>query len=354
MLQQIAAERLHNQFVSRPFRGGPAALVARFGAVQAQEYPFAKWGLALRLARQVPDTSVEAACDAGEILRTHVLRPTWHFVARRDIRWLLALTGPRVLRALSTYALRAGIDARMLTRGAAIIERSLGKGRPLTRPELAARLARAGLPLAGTPLAFMAMHAELEGVMCSGPRRDGQSTYALLDERAPDAKPLPLDEALATLVMRYFSTHGPATVRDFVWWSGLTVSETRRGLALVRATRQSIGGLDYWRTGAAGATTADDIVRLLPIYDEYLVAYRDRLAVPHATPAALPTGVTFRHALVIDGHVGGTWNVRKARQGWAVRVHPVRRLSTAEKNGVAAAAGRFGRFLATPVSLAIE
>jgi hypothetical protein len=352
-LQRVAAERLRNQFITRGLRGDAAALVARLGAVQAQEYPFAKWALSLRLARECPDASLDAVFDDGRLLRTHVLRPTWHFVAADDIRWMLDLAGPRVQRALTTYARRAGIEARTLSRGAALIERALGGGRSLTRQELGARLARAGITLSGTPLAFMAMHAELEGLICSGPRRGRQFTYALLDERAPNARRLPRDEALAELVRRYFSSHGPATVRDFVWWSGLTVADTRRGLAMTRAVRESIGGIDYWRIGRPAPAPSAAAVRLLPIYDEYVVAYRDRVAVPHVT-ARLPHGVIFRHALVVDGQVAGTWNVRRAPAGWALRVVPSRRLSAGEKQGVAREAERFARFLGAPVAFRVR
>jgi hypothetical protein len=351
---QIAAERLHNQCIARGLRADAAALVARFGAVQAQEYPFAKWGLALRLARARADAEIDAAFDAGQILRTHVLRTTWHFVAPDDIRWMLDLTGPRVGRMLVTYARRQGLDARTLMRATSLIERALGGGRSLTRAELGARLARAGLRFSGTPLAFITMFAELEGVVCSGPRRGRQFTYALLADRAPNARRLPREDALAELVRRYFSSHGPATIRDFVWWSSLTVADARRGLAMTGASRETIDGLDYWRIGGARARPGTPAaVHLLPIYDEYLIAYRDRVAVPHASPA-LPGGVTFRHALIADGQVAGTWNLRRTAGGLAVQVTPVRRLPARARAGVAAAADRFGRFLGGPVTLMLE
>ena len=353
MNHEIAAERLHNQFIARRLRADPARLVARLGAVQAQEYPFAKWGLALRLAAPHTDASIDAACDAGHILRTHVLRPTWHFIARDDIRWMLALTGPRVQRTVIRWTRREGIDATTLRKAASIFERALSGGVSLTRADLGARLARSRIALSAAQLAFVTMYAELERVVCSGPRSGKQFTYALLSDRAPAAPRLPRDEALSTLTRRYFSSHGPATIRDFVWWSGLTVADTRRGLEMNRATRQTIDGVDYWRIGARGGLPAGHHVELLPIYDEYLVAYRDRAAVPHGpgTLAASLESVTFRHAFISRGQVAGTWNVNRAAGRCDMRVTPMRRLSPAEKAGVADAAARFARFLGCPVSV---
>ena len=352
MHQPIAAQRLRNQHLTTAFRAEPAGLVAHMGAVQAQEFPFAKWGLAQRLGRGCVDADVEKAFTAGRILRTHVLRPTWHFVAADDIRWMLDLTGPRVMRTVISWTRREGIDGRTLRRAATLFERALAGGVTLTRPELGERLRRGKIVASAPQMAFVTMYAELEAVVCSGPRRGSQFTYALVAERAPRVSRMPFDDSLAELTRRYFCSHGPATIRDFVWWSGLTVGETRRGLDMIRATRRTVDGLDYWSTGEVDARPGA-AVHLLPIYDEYLVAYRDRVAVPHGPGrvGASGGGVTFRHALVSGGEVVGTWNVRAGRQGWALTVTPMRRLSRAERDGVAVAVARFARFLGESIDL---
>ena len=352
MHQPIAAQRLRNQHLTAAFRAEPAALVAHMGAVQAQEFPFAKWGLAQRLGRGRVDADIEQAFTQGRILRTHVLRPTWHFVAADDIRWMLDLTGPRVMRTVVSWTRREGIDGRTLRRAATLFERALAGGVTLTRAELGERVRRAKIVASAAQMAFVTMYAELEGIVCSGPRRGRQFTYALVAERAPRARRMTPDESLAELARRYFTSHGPATIRDFVWWSGLTVGETRRGLEMTRATRRTADGLDYWSIGDARARPSA-AVHLLPIYDEYLVAYRDRVAVPHGpgTVGAAGGGVTFRHALVSGGEVAGTWNVRAGRHGWALAVTPMRRLSRAERDGVAVAAARFARFLGESIDL---
>jgi hypothetical protein len=353
----IAERRLQNQHITAPGLRRPADVVAWFGAVQAQEYDPATWALGLRIADGATAAQVQRACDEGRILRTHVLRPTWHFVAASDIRWLLELTAPRVHRIMSYYNGELGLDARTLTRCAAVIERALGDGRHLTRAELAVRLDRARLPMTGNRLARVVMHAELEGIICSGRRGERQSTYALVSERAPKARTMSRDEALATLGQRFFSSHGPATIRDFAWWSGLTTADGKRAIEMIRARREDEGGLTYWSVGNPRSSAARDrLAYLLPIYDEYLVAYRDRKAVPHG-PAKIAYAangwVTFQHALVIAGHVAGTWRVARSAAGIQVRVTPLRRLNVAERRAVTAAAERYEQFVGLPVAFSI-
>ncbi len=202
----------------------------------------AKWAIALRMQDGTVGTQIERAFEHGRILRTHVMRPTWHFVTPADIRWLLELTAPRVQRAMSSYNRRLELDPRTLARGIGVIERALGDRRYLTRTELSDRLQRVGLPMTGQRLAQLVMHAELEGIICSGPRRGKQFTYALIAERVPRTPRLSRDEALATLSRRFFRSHGPATVRDFVWWSGLTTVDAKRGLEMNKARREEVGG----------------------------------------------------------------------------------------------------------------
>jgi hypothetical protein len=350
----IPRQRLHNQYITRPFKGTPAELVKAMGAVQGQEYPFAKWGLGLRLGRTMRDASLEAAFDAGEILRTHVMRPTWHFVAADDVGWMQALTAERVLPVVR----RQGIEPRVFTRATTIVERALAGHRYHTRPELRVILEKAGIPLTPREMNLVMLFAELEGVVCSGPRREKQFTYALVSERAPNRRTLSRDEALAELTRRFFSSHGPATVRDFVWWSGLRTSDARRGLQMIGARSFVQDGLTYWIDPVAEPVAARrrGTLYLLPIYDEYLVAYRDRIAVPHG-PSSLAGAssvfTTFQHAVIIDGQVAATWRVDRTHRMPVVRVTPLRRLAAADRRALEAEAARYGRFTGTSVSLSI-
>jgi Winged helix DNA-binding domain len=351
MTEPIAAGRLQNQRITRPGPRSPEKLVAWMGAVQAQEYGPASWAVGLRLPLTATNAAIERAVNQGRILRTHILRPTWHFVARADIRWMLELTAPRVQRILAGYDRQIGLDPAVMTRAAAVLEQALGDNGCLTRQELGPHLGRAGLPAGNRELAHIAMYAELEGLICSGPRRGKQSTYALLAHRAPAAKRLERDEALAELTTRFFQSHGPATLRDFVWWSGLTSADAKRGLEMIRARHREEGGLKYWTAGRDGRSTPrpKSSVHLLPIYDEYLVAYRDLLAVPR--PAYLMGN--FQHALVIGGQVAGSWRPTTSARRVTVTVEPLRRLTATERRGLAAQVARYGRFLGVPVSLSI-
>jgi hypothetical protein len=349
--QSIAVRRLLNQRITRPGPRSPEKLVAWMGAVQAQEYGPAKWGLALRSPPGTTDAAIERAIEKGRILRTHLLRPTWHFVAAADIRWMLDLTAPHVQRTMASYDIQLGLDAGVMTRAMGVIERALGEHRFLTRRELGTHLERAGLPSKTRESAHIAMYAELAGVICSGPRRGKQSTYALLADRAPNALSLPRDEALAELTRRYLRSHGPATIRDFVWWSGLKTSDAKIGLEMNGARSHDVDGLRYWTPNREPADTrrAKGTLHLLPIYDEYLVAYRDHLVVPR--PAYLLGN--FQHALVIGGQVAGTWRMILATAGLTMDVRPLRRLTSAERRGLVVAATRYRRFLRTPVSLSV-
>src|SRR6185503_4235399 len=219
-------------------------VVSWLGAVQAQVYGDAKWALGLRMRRST-DARIEAAFSEGSILRTHVMRPTWHFVAPADIRWMLALTAPRVRAAMASYSRKLELDATVLRRSQRAMVRALRGGRQLTRQELRSVLARAGVRADGVQrLAHIVMQAELDAVICSGARRGNQFTYALLDERVPMVRARSRDDSLAELARRYFTSHGPAQLHDFAWWSGLSVGDACAGLATVERelAREAIGG----------------------------------------------------------------------------------------------------------------
>jgi len=357
---EIARQRLRNQRLTLAGCRRAPDVVSWFGAMQAQEYEPAKWALGLRMLDGTVVDEIEQAFARGEILRTHVMRPTWHFVTPADIRWMTELTAPRVRRMMSTSYRRLELDTRIFVRATALIEKALGGGHTLTRAELGERLRSAGVAFNGERLAHLAMYAELEGVICSGARRGKQFTYALVADRAPKAPRFSRDESLATLAGRYFSSHGPATVRDFVWWSGLTTSDAKRGLEMNKARRRDAGDATYWTIGSPRrGATRDFRVHLLPVYDEYLVAYRDRDAVPHGPPTiARGSGasgtVTFQHAVVIGGQVAGTWRRMQNTKTIAIDVVPMRRLTRPERHALDEATHRYERFLCAPVAVSVR
>ncbi len=355
----VLARRFCNQRLVASRLRDPAALVSWMGAVQAQEYPHARWGLGLRLAN-VSDAEVAAAFDDGRILRTHILRPTWHFVAPADIRWMLSISGPRV-HVFNGFSYRQGsLDAKARARGADIICRALEGHRHLTRKELATHLKAARLPSAGQHLASLVMHAELEGLICSGPRRGKQFTYALMDERVPAAPVVDTDEALGRLVEQYFSSHGPATIRDFAWWSGLTTAQAKRGIGVAGPAldRREIDGREHWFAMNQHVSRARPaLVHLLPCYDEFLIAYRDRQwsTSPGFSADRYGPANVFVHQLLIDGKVRGAWRRDVARDGvTAVTVRTGDRLSATERTALEAAVERLARFLGHEVTLDVQ
>src|SRR5579884_4270870 len=247
----IAQQRLYNQLITRQNERSfdtPEAVVQWLGAVQAQDYGAAKWAVGLRLPGATDDDIEQAMAD-GAILRTHILRPTWHFVSPADIRWLLALTAPRVHAANAPWYRKLELDDAIVKQSNDALTNALQGGKQLTRDELASALQQAGIATEGEQrVSNIMMRAELDGVICSGARRGKQFTYALLAERAPQARALDRDKALAELTLRYFSSHGPATAQDFVWWSGLTIVDAKAGLAMATSylQQETINGQTYW------------------------------------------------------------------------------------------------------------
>jgi hypothetical protein len=344
----IVRERLSSQRLEgRPLKRA-ADVVRWLVASQAQDFAGAKWALGLR-ADGLDDDAVGREFDEGAILRTHLLRPTWHFVVPDDIRWLLALTAPRVDARNAPRYRDLGLDAATSRKATDSMARALEGGRHLTREELRQILGRARIAADGQRMAYLLMRAELGAVICSGPRRGKQLTYALLDERAPGARALTREEALVELAGRYFASRGPATVHDFAKWSGLTVADARAGLAAVASElrREELGGATYWSGGEEPPARRAPRAVLLSIYDEYISSYRDRSVFcdPADAPRLVGMGNALAYVLLLGGKVAGTWKRSIEARAVRVRVAPFRKLSRAEEDGVAAAATRFARFL---------
>jgi hypothetical protein len=328
-------------------------MVRHLLAVQSQDYPNAKWAVAQRLDGAL-DAGLDRAFDAGEIVRTHVLRPTWHFVAPDDLRWLLALTGPRVHGANAYQYRLLEIDRALVARSRAVIEKALQGGVALTREELGARLNEAGIPAAGVRLAYLVGDAELEAVVCSGPRRGRGQTYALVDQRIPPARPRARDEALAELARRYVEGHGPAQAADLSWWSGLTVTEAR--VALESATpplvRETFEGRTFYASPSEPAVPVRrPIVHLLPNYDELLVAFRDRTDAldPGLPAAARVPQVILSHVVTRDGLVVGTYRRRDEPSATKLEIDLKVPLREDEARTLGSAIERFATFLGRPV-----
>ena len=348
----IADRRLVAQrfFDKRPL--SPAGLVAWFGAVQAQDYAGASWALGQR-APGTTRADVDAALTSGAILRTHVLRPTWHFVAPADIRWMLALTAPRVERILAPYDRSLEIDATLLRRTRTVLTKLL-RGQQLTRAEIGTGLALAGIAAKGQRLGHLVSHAELDALICSGGLRGKQFTYALLEERAPPAATLTRDESLGALARRYFTSHGPATLADFAWWSGLTQADGRRAVEIAGAhfTQETIGERTYWFGDVPpGVRPTGPLVRLTPNYDELFIAYehRDAALHPRFTGPAPGGNILFAHLVTLDGQFIGGWKRTIGAKKATVAVQLAAPVSASERRALAQAARSYAAFLGLPV-----
>lgn len=365
-LAELRRRRLRVQGLREPFDVSAPEVVRRFVAVQAQEYLPAQWGLATRVpAEHRPDAaSVAAAIDAGEILRTHVLRPTWHFVHPADARWLMEVSGPRV-RQLQVPMLRSlGLDGAEGARGVDVVARSL-EGGHRTRAELGRALEAAGFPGSGLGMISVLMLAELERVAISGADAGRQRTYAAFDERVPASAPRPRAEALAELAGRYLAARGPASERDFASWSGFTLTECRRAIADAadgsggRLVALDVEGVAHWFDGEAGLDPASavrsgerGVVDLLQAYDEYVMGYaapREYLFPPGRSSNAAPEFPM--HAVVSDGVLAGRWAPVVTGRSATVKFSPWRAFTRAEERSLAASVTDLERFLGVPVTM---
>jgi Winged helix DNA-binding domain len=328
-------------------------------AMQAQDYAPAKWSVGQR-SRGLHDEDLDRALTEGTIVRTHVLRPTWHFVARDDLRWLLALSGPRVQQKNARRYRELGLDGRARARAEKLIVAALADGERLTRNELGEALDRGRFDRSGQRLPYLLAHCELEAVVGSGGLAGKQQTYALLEGRVPAGRRLDRDEALVELTRRYLQSHGPASVSDLSWWSGLTIRDVRSAIEGLggEVGSEVVDGLTLWSLSGRRSPPAEGGIDLLQAYDELIVGYRESryLGDPRAEGAriawrdrTLPSGVIF-----LDGRIAGHWTRRVDRD--TVRIEAL--LYEPRRRGVAAkvdaAAQELAAFFGRPVDVTIS
>lgn len=352
---EIAHFRLAQQRLSRPDVPSAAEVVRWFGAVQAQEYAHSLYAIGLRMPAAT-EPVIERAIADKSIVRTWPMRGTIHYVPAEDTRWMLHLLARRTSRNAASIYRRAGLTSDIFTQAGAVLERTLAGGKQLTRKELYAALEAAGIATTGEQRGLHLLgYWAREGLICLGPRRGKQPTYTLLDEWIPNLRQLEGDEALATLATRYFTGHGPATAHDFAWWSGLTLAEARRGMANVERefARETIDGQTYWFSPSLLDTPpVDHGAYLLPPYDEFTVAYRDRSALlDPALPASADPFTILGPILVVDGRMAGSWKRTLARDVVTLSITLFTPLDAERRAAVEQAAQRYGRFLGAPVTV---
>ncbi|MVM31763.1 winged helix DNA-binding domain-containing protein [Spirosoma sp. HMF4905] len=345
----LIQHRLINQQLAQPLFTRPAELVAWFGAMQAQDYAAAKWAVGLRLPNTT-DAAIEQAIADKSIIRTWALRSTLHLIAAEDIRWLLTLVRHRLASQCGTHYRKLDLNEAVFAKSQTAMIRALEGGQQLTRPELKDALTQSGILTHDLRLNFLLGNAAFDGLICFGNRRGKEFTFTLLDEWFPHTNRLVRDEALASLTIRYFTSHGPATLQDFVWWSGLTVTEVKEGLDLAksRLISEVIQGQTCWMASQTLDYTVLPTVHLLPSFDEYLVAYKDRTAplgsLGLSQIVSAGNGI-FSPVIVVDGRVVGTWKRTIKKAAVTVDTHLFFPLSEEQQQAVALAGTQYCAFL---------
>jgi hypothetical protein len=349
-LFDLARYRLSNQLIARRKFRKPGEVVAWLGAMQAQDFFGAKWSVGLR-SLNATNAAIEQALADRKIVRTWPMRGTLHFVAPEDVRWMLALLTPRVIAASRRRWQQLELNTKIFSQSRKVFAQALHGGQQLTRDEMYQALERAKISTAGQRGYHLLWRNAQEGLICLGAPRGKQQTFVLLDEWVPTTQPLERDEALATLVLRYFVSHGPATLKDLGWWSGLTMKDLQTGIEMVRSKLASevVEGKTYWMASRMPPIPhTSPTAYLLPSFDEYILGYTDRSPVldpRHSKRFYSGLNFLFSPTIVIDGRVEGTWKrvIRNGRVDLALK--PFNPLRRADAHALRGAVQRYGEFM---------
>ena len=349
----IRNQRLNSQQLTATKFYSPESLVGHFGAMQAQDYAMAKWAIGIRTGKT--ENAIENSINEGKIIRTHILRPTWHFVAAEDIHWMLELTAPSLKRVIKSAAVKMGLEDS-LNAYTKKLQKLLSGNTHLTREEIMLELeVKTGQANSISPVIIM-MNAELEGIVCNGIMRGKKFTYALLEERVPSKNSkISKDEALAKLAGKYFNSHGPATIHDFSWWSGLSLTNSRLALELIKSELDSveIENSTYWFYNVSISNKKHTNVHLLPAFDEFLISYKDRtasIALKHQPLAFTKNGI-FNPVLVVNGKVEGTWKRSIKKETVKIEINPINSFEKNTSELIINEAKMFGDFLGLKVEI---
>lgn len=355
-IHDIPQLRLINQQITQTKFKKPEEIVKYLGAVQSQDFSGAKWAIGLRLPNSL-DKEVEKAFNEAKILRTHALRPTWHFVAPEDLKWITTLNAPQVKRIMSYYYKKLGLITDVIKKSNLIIEKSLRGKNYLTRTEIAKVLDENGVKASGQKLGHIVGEAELDTIICSGPRRGKQFTYALVEEVTPKVKDISREEALSKLAKIFFDSRGPATIKDFSKWSGLTQADCKRGLETVKSKFKSeiIDGKEYWfSSNSPSAISHQPLALLLPNYDEYISSYADYTVIsdPETRSNLEKIGnALFWNHMVLNGKIVGSWRRVFKPKFIEIQFAPLVSLNKEEKAAFEESAEKFGDFFGSKVKL---
>lgn len=352
---ELGKVRLASQQIGESKYGNAKDVLDWMGAMQAQDFAMAKWAVGIRFPNST-EQEINSAIDSGDILRTHLLRPTWHFVTNNDIYWMLGLTAPKIKNVFKSRNNQLGLTKAILRKSISTIEKSLSGGTQLTRKELIQELGKAKIPTDENRASHIFAWAELEGLLCSGRVEKGKPTYAILGERVQKKKAFTKDEALATLARKYFSSRSPATFQDFVWWSGLTVSEGKYALGLVSQEfiAEKIDNQIYWlMTNVSIPKVQERAAYLLPAFDEFIISYRDRTSLlPNEIhKKAVSDNGIFRPVILVHGQVKGIWKRTIIKEKVSIVIELFEHPNKETRNLIEEAAADYGRFLGKNIEM---
>ncbi|MDN3580758.1 winged helix DNA-binding domain-containing protein [Mucilaginibacter flavus] len=350
--RDITNLRLVNQQLTGSAFTTSAELVSWMGCIQSQEFAGAKWAIGNRL-NGITDADIENDFNAGKILRTHILRPTWHFVSPEDICWMLKLTAPRIKAMSKGIHRKLGINDIILKRSKRIIAEALSGGKQLTRDQLLPFFKENRINTDDIRLGFLLMDAELDGLICSGARLGKQFTYALLEERVLNRIQINKEAALAELAKRYFLSRGPATLQDFSWWSGLNLTQSKLALELNKSIliNEVINGQAYWFSPSLKPANSKGLIKLLPAFDEYAISYKDRSDILSQPSNKNAGNGIFKPIIVIDGKIQGTWTRSYLKRHVQLEILALDSSIRLLKQQLISASESYSRFLATEVNL---
>ncbi len=328
MNTDIAHRRLFNQAIDGERFVRPEEVVRWMGAMQAQDYQQALWAIGLR-TQSATVVDIEQAIVDRKILRTWPMRGTLHFVPAEDAQWMVKLSSTRMLAGARQRQAQLALDVITIERSQQLFYDALNGGKRIARPDLMQILEDAGISTKGQRGYHLLWYMAQTGLICLGPLERKQQTFVLLDEWVPQARELSREEALATLAGRYLASHGPATMRDFVGWAGLTVADAKAGLGAIQAKLrvEKLDGQEYLSSTDAPehrSMSPESSVHLLPGFDEYLLGYKDRSAVLAAehTAKIVPGGNgIFLATVVVDGLVVGTWKRTLKKNALDITLH---------------------------------
>jgi hypothetical protein len=352
-LSSIAHQRLQQQHIAQADFEKPEDVVSWMGAMQAQDYLGALWAVGLRM-QDVSEVDIEDAVANRTIIRTWPMRGTLHFVVPSDVRWMLKTFTPRVIAKSAGIYRQVELDKKIFTKSAKLLVAALEGGNQLTRKETYEVLERGKVTSIEKRGLHILGHLAQEGLICFGPRNGKQPTFTLLDEWIPPVKAKAADEAMAAFTLRYFTSHGPATIQDYAWWTGLTATEAKAAHELIKSSlvSETIQGITYWMSNSASVKAKSPGVYLLPGFDEYLMGYTNRTPAIDTTRfkkiAGTGNGI-LSSTIVINSQVAGTWKRTIQKDKVTIETTPFESFNKTQKTAIAGVAKRYGKFLGTEV-----